>query len=208
MFVKFKLLDMNMKTKLFIFLFSLILSSCSLNSKQLNAKSYGNENGNKGRVLITYATRAGSTIEVADTIAFAIAKQGYLVDVMHIENVQSISNYSAVVIGSAIRMGNVTPEVRKFVEIHTIELQAIPTAYFITCLTLKDDTPENREAVKAYLAPLHEIVEPFAEGYFAGKMDYSKLKPFSRFMAKRVVKAPEGDFRDWAEIRNWGSELF
>jgi menaquinone-dependent protoporphyrinogen oxidase len=183
------------------------LHICTLNNKELQAKSYGNATSNKGRVLLTYATRAGSTIEVADTIALAIANNGYLVDIMHIDNVQSLSDYSTIIIGSAIRMGNVTPEVKKFVEAQRIELQSIPTAYFITCLTLKDDTPENRETVKAYLAPLREMVEPFAEGYFAGKMDYSKLKPFSRFIAKRVAKAPEGDFRNWGEIKAWGEPL-
>jgi menaquinone-dependent protoporphyrinogen oxidase len=184
------------------------LHACTMSNKQLLAKTYGDGTNNKGRVLVTYATRAGSTIEVADTIALEISKQGYLVDLMHVENVKFISIYSAVVIGSAIRMGNVTPEIKKFVEEQKMELQNTPTAYFINCLTLKDDTPENREAVKPYLASLRDLVEPVAEGYFAGKMDYSKLTPFSRFLAKRVVKAPEGDFRNWEEIKSWASELY
>jgi menaquinone-dependent protoporphyrinogen oxidase len=54
---------------------------------------------------------------------------------------------------------------------------------------------------------LREIVEPFAEGYFAGKMDYSKLKPLDRFIAKRLVKAPEGDFRNWDKIKSWALKL-
>lgn len=197
-----------MKTKTLVFLVTLMLSNCSLSSMQLGAKSYGKVNDRNGRILVTFASRAGSTKEVADTIASTIASQGYLVDIMKIEDVKSVSEYSHVIIGSAIRMGNVTPEVKKFVETHKIELQTISTAFFITCLTLKDDNPENREAVRAYLAPLRDVVKPFAEGYFAGKMDYSKLKPFSRFLAKRVVKAPEGDFRDWAKIKSWASELF
>ncbi len=197
-----------MKSLVSFIIISFALHACTMSSTQLLAKTYGDGQNSKGSVLVTYATRAGSTIEVADSIALAISKQGYLVDILHIEKVQSLSNYSSVIIGSAIRMGNVTPEIKKFVETHKTELQTIPTAFFITCLTLKDDTPENREAVKVYLAPLREIVEPFAEGYFAGKMDYSKLKPFSRFLARRIVKAPEGDFRDWDKIRFWASELY
>jgi menaquinone-dependent protoporphyrinogen oxidase len=83
---------------------------------------------------------------------------------MHIDGVGSLTDYNAVVIGSAIRMGNVTPEVKNFVEKRRVELEGIPTAYFITCLTLKDDTPENREAVKKYLEPLRKMVTLFAEG--------------------------------------------
>jgi menaquinone-dependent protoporphyrinogen oxidase len=190
-----------------IFLAMLLLNSCHSHSKPFESKQYGNSINSKGKVLVTFATRAGSTIEVADSIAHSIAKQGYCVTLMHIDEVGSLTDYSAVVIGSAIRMGSVTPEVKRFVEERRDELERVPTAYFITCLTLKDDTPENREAVKKYLEPLRKMVTPFAEGYFAGKMDYSKLKPLDRFMAKRMVKAPEGDFRDWGKIYYWSKNL-
>ena len=171
------------------------------------SKSYGDTTGAKGKVLVTYATRAGSTIEVADSIAFTIAEKGYMVNLMHIDYVISLVEYDAVLIGSAIRMGNVTPEVKKFVEKRKAELENIPTAYFIVCLTLKDDTPDNMEKVSAYLEPLRAILTPFAEGCFAGKMEYSKLKRFDRFIAKRMVKAPEGDFRDWEKVRIWASGI-
>lgn len=163
--------------------------------------------GRSSKILVTYATRAGSTIDIADSIAFTISQQGYCVDLVHINSIGNLTDYSAVIIGSAIRMGNVIPEVKKFVKANSESLHKIPTAFFIACLTLHEDTPENRAMVKEYLAPLREEVVPFAEGYFAGKMDYSTLKPLSRFAAKRMVKAPEGDFRNWEEIRRWASNL-
>lgn len=185
----------------------LLLNSCHSYSKTFVNKSYGDSVTNKGRVLVAYATRAGSTIEVADSIALTIAQQGYWVDLKHIEAVPKLDDYSAVILGSAIRMGNVTPEVKAFVERSSVKLNKIPTAYFVVCLTLKDDTSDNREKVTEYLSPLRTHVTPFAEGYFAGKMDYSKLKPFDKFIAKRVAKAPEGDFRDWEKIREWALDL-
>lgn len=192
-----------MKKNAFYIVLILLLNSCHSYSKPFLIKSYGDSVTSKGKVLVAYATRAGSTIEVADSIALTIAQQGYWVDLKHIETVDKLEDYSAVIIGSAIRMGNVTPEVKKFVERRKIELEKIPTAYFVVCLTLKDDTPENREKVTEYLAPLRTLVTPFAEGYFAGKMDYSKLKRIDRFIAKHVAKAPEGDFRDWEKIKAW-----
>jgi menaquinone-dependent protoporphyrinogen oxidase len=153
-----------MKAKIIILASLLFLSSCHSHFKPFESKQYGNSINSKGKVLVTFATRAGSTIEVADSIALCIAKQGYWVTLMHIDGVGSLTDYNAVVIGSAIRMGNVTPEVKNFVEKRRVELEGIPTAYFITCLTLKDDTPENREAVKKYLEPLRKMVTLFAEG--------------------------------------------
>jgi hypothetical protein len=38
-------------------------------------------------------------------------------------------------------------------------------------------------------------------------MDYSKLNRIDRFIAKRVVKAPEGDFRDWKKVGEWAVNL-
>jgi len=196
-----------MKVKIICLAALLVFNSCHSHSKPFECKQYGNSSRNKGKVMVAFATRAGSTIEVADSIALSIAKQGYWVILMHISEVDSLTTFNAVVIGSAIRMGNVTPEVTRFVEKRRVELKRVPTAYFITCLTLKDDTPENREAVKKYLEPLRGTVTPFAEGYFAGKMDYTKLKRIDRFIAKRIVKAPEGDFRDWVKIREWSLDL-
>jgi menaquinone-dependent protoporphyrinogen oxidase len=196
-----------MKVITTIFIMSISLYACGSRHIPMPTKTYGDEVSCKGRVLVTYATRAGSTIDIADSISFCVSQQGYVVDLMHVSSVENLSDYSTIVIGSAIRMGNVTPEVKRFVQTNKEALQDKPTAYFIACLTLHEDTPENRAKVKDYLIPLREIVTPFAEGYFAGKMDYAKLKPFSRFAAKRMVKAPEGDFRDWEDIRRWSTTL-
>jgi len=38
-------------------------------------------------------------------------------------------------------------------------------------------------------------------------MDYSQLKRFDRFIVKRMIKAPEGNFRDWNKIREWAEEM-
>lgn len=196
-----------MKAITAIFTMSISLYACGSRHIPMPTKTYGAEATGNGRVLVAYATRAGSTIDIADSIAFGISQQGYCVDLVHINSIDNLIDYSAIVIGSAIRMGNVTPEVKRFVKINKEILQTKPTAYFIACLTLHEDTPENRAKVKDYLIPLREMVTPFAEGYFAGEMDYSKLKGFDKFVAKRMVKAPEGDFRDWGKIREWAFDL-
>jgi menaquinone-dependent protoporphyrinogen oxidase len=196
---------MKAKSSIFILLVFIALHLSASISGEYLSKNYGEEI--HGKILVAYATRAGSTIEVADSVAYHIAGKGYRVELRHINEVSDLSSYSLIIIGSAIRMGNVTPEIKSFVEKRKNEIETIPTAYFVVCLTLKDDTSDNREKVKEYLSPLRIIVQPFAEGYFAGKMDYSKLKRMDRFIVKRMVKAPEGDFRDWKLIREWAEEL-
>jgi menaquinone-dependent protoporphyrinogen oxidase len=131
------------------------------------------------------------------------------VDVRLAKEMTDLSPYRAVVVGSGIRVGKWLPEAVQFVERHQEALRRMPVAYFLVCLTLKDDTEENRRTVAAYLDPLREQgpqVQPVDVGLFAGVMDYSKLSFMLRLMMK-AMGSPEGDFRDWEAIRAWASQV-
>jgi menaquinone-dependent protoporphyrinogen oxidase len=158
------------------------------------------------KILVTYATRAGSTAEVATGIAEVLRAAGTIVDTQPIKAVRDVNGYDAVVVGSAIRMGQWLPEAVEFVKAHCETLSHIPTAYFLVSGLLHEDTPEMRQKVLAFLNPVHAILEPVSIGMFAGKMDYSKLSWLDRLMAK-AVGTPEGDWRNWEAIREWTQEL-
>lgn len=159
------------------------------------------------KILVVYATRAGSTVEVADFVGKTLAKYNTNVDVKPVQNVTSLTGYTAIVIGSGIRAGKLYSEIIKFVKQHKNELENIPTIYFVDCMTLKEDNEKNRKIVYGYLDPLRAEVKPVAAGLFAGKMDYSKLGFFPRFIVKNMVKVPEGDFRNWNAIEAWTTAL-
>ncbi len=53
-------------------------------------------------ILVTYASRAGSTAGVAETIGRTLAECGAMVDVRPVKQVSDLSAYRAVVAGSAI----------------------------------------------------------------------------------------------------------
>ena len=159
------------------------------------------------KILVAYATKAGSTAEVAAEIGRVIeSKSGHKVDVRPVGKAKEVSGYDAVIIGSAIRVGKWLPEATKFVEKHRDALSQVPVAYFTVCLTLSEDTEENRRTVAAYLDPVCEVVQPVDVGLFAGVMDYSKLPFILRLMMKKMG-SPEGDFRDWEAIRAWAADL-
>jgi menaquinone-dependent protoporphyrinogen oxidase len=157
------------------------------------------------KVLVAYASKAGSTSEVARAVGEVLTNKGYAVDVKLVKDVKDLSSYKAVVLGSAIRIGHVLPEVKKFVESNQKALSQVPTSYFVVCLTMHEDTEENRRTVSGYLAPLSVIVKPASEGLFAGKMDLTKLSFLDQTMAK-MIKAPIGDFRNWDAIRSWAAQ--
>ena len=161
----------------------------------------------KSKLLITYGSRCGSTGGVAEAIGQVLCEEGVAVDVRLVKNVNDLSPYQAVIVGSAIRMGKWLPEVVEFVKTHQDTLSRVPVAYFTVCLTMKDDTVENRRKALAYLDPVRKQlpqVKPVDIGLFAGAVDYKKLS-FAYSLLLKVMGAPEGDFRNWEAIRTWGA---
>jgi len=93
-------------------------------------------------ILVAYATRYGSTAEVAEAIGDELRKTGVEVDVQPIDDIQGLSRYQAVIIGSPIYMGKWLPEAQVFVERHQQYLRGIPVAYFAVGLTVAGETPD------------------------------------------------------------------
>ena len=160
------------------------------------------------KILVTYASRAGSTAGVAEAIAKTLAAPPALwapspntntdidlserilvsdlgragegfVDVLPMEDVKDLSPYQAVVAGSAIRKSKWLPEAAQFIQTHRSTLAQKPFAMFTVCITLAMSNSEQyRSAVAEWVAPVRALVRPLSEGLFAGMLDFSKL-PFN-----------------------------
>jgi menaquinone-dependent protoporphyrinogen oxidase len=158
------------------------------------------------KVLVTYASWCGSTAEIAKEMARVITEKGETVYLLQAKEVKDLSAYKSVVLGSAIRVGKWNPEALDFVKRHQAALAEKSTSFFTVCMTLKDDNAENRQAVSAYLDPVRALVKPGKEGFFAGKVDYTRMNFFTGLFMKNMIKAPEGDYRNWEAVRLWAAE--
>ena len=163
----------------------------------------------ENRILIAYASKYGSTAEIAEYIGQVLRSMGIEVDVLSVNAANDISQYENIIIGSATRMDKLLSEAVKFAKKNESKLQRIKTAYFIVGVTMKQNTPENREKVKGFLEPLCRIREPVSIGLFAGKIDYSKVGFSWKVMAKldKSGLMEEGDFRNWDTISKWANEI-
>jgi menaquinone-dependent protoporphyrinogen oxidase len=159
-------------------------------------------------VLVAFATRFGSTADVAEAIGMCLEQVGAFADVRPVDEVTHLDRYDAIMLGSAVRSGKWLPEAVQFLEAHRYVLKTLPVAYFTLCLTLRHDTPENRRTVLDYHTPLlndFPEVRPVSIGMFAGMLDFADLPLATRRMS-RAAGIPEGDFRDWSLIRDWTLE--
>ncbi len=164
------------------------------------------------RILVTYASRAGSTAEIAEAISKTLAQSGTAVDVVPMQDVKDLSIYSAVVAGSAIRGSKWLPEAMQFLQAHRSELAKKPFATFTVCITLAMSNSEQyRQAVAGWIAPVRAQVRPVSEGLFAGMLDFAKLPLTFDTLKLRLVVAlgifPRDDRRDWGGIRFWAESL-
>lgn len=158
------------------------------------------------RILVTYATRAGSTAEVAEAIAETLRARGFSVDVNPVKQNPQVDSYQAVVVGSAIRFAQWLPEAVAFVKNNQAQLRQLPTAFFtVHILNTGTDEP-SINARSAYLDSVHTLVKSDVEAFFTGEIDFNKLSLFERTMA-RLTKSPVGDLRDWQAIRDWAQTI-
>ncbi len=154
------------------------------------------------RILVAYATKAGSTAETASRIGATLAGHNLAVDVLPVSQATDLTPYQAVVLGSAIRGGKILDEAMSFIQQNQAALQQKPFSMFILCMTLEKDNAETRQKVSAYLDPVRAVVKPASEGLFAGVMNPNKLTLLERIMMV-FMKTPEGDFRKWEQITAW-----
>ena len=159
------------------------------------------------KVLVTYASRCGSTAEVSQTIAERLGQRGETVDVRPVEQIRDLSQYKAVVLGSAVRMGRwLTPGV-KFVQEHAAELGSGRTAIFTVHMLALDGSEASRKQRDSYTEPVRAILTPRCEAFFAGKIDMHKMDFGERMMSRAVMGGKDDDRRDWATIRAWADGL-
>jgi menaquinone-dependent protoporphyrinogen oxidase len=163
------------------------------------------------KILVTYASRTGSTVGVAEAIGQTLAESGAEVEVRPMEEVKDLAPYRAVVAGSAIQNKQWLPEAMQFMRTHQATLAQKPFAIFLVCMTLAIADGKYREHVADFLQPVRALVKPVSEGLFAGVLDISKVPSFrDRLMFRLSVIFgvwSEGDHRDWNAIRAWADSI-
>jgi menaquinone-dependent protoporphyrinogen oxidase len=188
------------------------------------------------RILVAYATMAGSTVEVAQAVAEEIARDDMQVDLLPLSEVKDLEPYDGVVVGAPMIMGWHRAALR-FLRRNRRMFQRMPLAVFVTCMSLTqsgetsvDGVPvyvderlpkppeiEGRPSFRERYARLANYVRPILRasgsakpvsvGVFGGRLDYGRLKWWAVLFAMQIIQAPAGDRRNWTAIRSWAAGL-
>ena len=152
-------------------------------------------------ILVAYATKKGSTEEVAGEVAASLSAQGFATDLRAAKDVSALEGYAGVVLGSAIYAGRLHADARSFLHRHHARLAELPIAVFaMGPRTLGEaEVAESRTQLERALAK-EPLVHPFSTAIFGGAFDPGQHHfPFNRM--------PAADARDWNGIRAWAAEV-
>ena len=156
--------------------------------------------------LVAYASKTGSTAEIAQAVGKELQSAGYSTDVAGMYTVSSLAGYHAVVIGGPLYMGKVVGDVKKFVGRHHEALANLPVAAFAVGIAPVSKDPVQIENAMKLLRSSVAPLQPVSETVFAGRVDPARLSFIQRKMTE-MTKSPVGDFRDWEAIDRWAREL-
>lgn len=162
------------------------------------------------KTLIAYASKCGSTGEIAVAIAEELQKNNISVEVLPVEDVKSLEPYDNLILGTALRFEKPLSEMMNFISKFSQNIPSKKIACFSAGVYMRDPSPENRAKTKQMLEPMMAALpEPVSVAMFGGKVDYKKIAPFWRFLVSLDSSGlmREGDGRDWEIIRSWGRSL-
>jgi menaquinone-dependent protoporphyrinogen IX oxidase len=170
------------------------------------------------RILVAYATMAGSTAEVAQAVGEEIAKSGLQVDIQPISEIKDLQVYDGVVVGGPMIMGWHRVALR-FLKKNRDAFQHIPLAVFVAAISLTqtgetsvDGVPvyvdeklpklteiedrlnfrERYARLSKYLRPILQAtrpVKPVSIGVFGGRLEYGRLKWWAVLFVMLIIEA-------------------
>lgn len=160
------------------------------------------------RILVAYATKYGSTAEIAEKLGDVFRQADLPADVLPADDVDDLASYSAVVLGSAVYMGRWRKEAAKFLQANEQALAERPVWLFSSGPTGEGDPVELQDGwtFPGKLQPIADRILPRDIAVFHGAVDPQNLNFLTRWMMKNV-DAPLGDFRDWEAIDAWAASI-
>lgn len=168
-------------------------------------------------VLVGYATRHGSTAQIAERMVARLNAQMVPAEAHTVQDVTDLSGYDAVILGGATYMFHWLKPALAFARRHCDELAERPVWLFSSGPLGADRFDEDGNDIAAASRPrefeeLVDLLDTRGEAVFFGAYD-PQAPPIG--VGERMVRhlpvaqsvLTPGDFRDWAAIDSWADEI-
>ena len=160
------------------------------------------------RVLIGYASRFGSTRDIANRIAGAVRADSTDVDLRSVDEISDFDRYDAVVFGSGVYDGSWMPEATDLMRRHAAALARKPVWLF-SVGSFGDRHPIVGGLIKKEpkeISEFEQTLHPREYRVFAGVIDLDHWPAWGRLLFK-ALGGHAGDNRQWSDIDSWAEEI-
>jgi menaquinone-dependent protoporphyrinogen oxidase len=160
------------------------------------------------KVLLAYASKYGATQEIAEKIGEVLQKDGISIDILPLKKVKKLADYRAVIIGSAVYIGQWYKPTTKFLRKNAGVLADMPVWLFSAGPSGKGDPVELLSGWKypVMLQSVIDNIKPRDIAVFGGNLKEEKISGLEKWVVKRVGGS-FGDFRDWDMINAWAKKV-
>ena len=161
------------------------------------------------RVLVVVASKHGATAEIGEAIARGMAEcpsgraVGLAAVTVPAQQRPVPTSYDAVVLGSAVYVGRWLDDARSYAALYADVLRKRPVWLFSSGPIGEPPFPpdEPHDA-----APIAALTGARGHRVFPGRLDKARLTFGERAMVT-AMRAPLGDFRDWAAVDAWAAGI-
>jgi menaquinone-dependent protoporphyrinogen oxidase len=151
------------------------------------------------KILVTVASRHGSTAMIGDCIREELEGLGHRTHVVPAELVDDVSSYDAVVLGSAVYAGRWLGAARKVAARFEADLRRRPVWLFSSGPV---GDPAKPSQPPAEALELTQRLNARDHQVFEGRLDRGQLGIGERLVV-RAFRAPSGDYRPWPAVAAW-----
>ncbi|MGX1267552.1 flavodoxin domain-containing protein [Streptomyces phaeoluteigriseus] len=152
-------------------------------------------------VLVAYATKNGSTAEIAEAVAAVLRKDGLTAEALPARSVTDVGPYDAVVVGGGLYAGRWHKDARRFVRRQRRALTERPVWFFssgpLDASASERDIPPVPGARRAM-----DKLRVTEHVTFGGRLEEGAEGRIARMI---VQSGKGGDFRDFAAIESWAA---
>jgi menaquinone-dependent protoporphyrinogen oxidase len=167
------------------------------------------------KTLILYSSVDGQTLKIINRIIELIEGEVTLVNIDD-KPIIDFSLYNKVLIGGSVRYGNFRKNLLTFVNQHKTQLDSLPNAFFVVCLTARK--PEKAiPANNAYMNKFDQLSQwqPRLKGVFAGALLYSRYNWWQTLLIQLIMKMTGGstdssqdiELTDWSAVETFSKDF-
>lgn len=165
------------------------------------------------KLLVAYATKHGSTAEVAEFIGQIFREHYVETTVMRVEDVHSVDGYGAFVLGSPVYASLWLSEMSQFLERFEGGLSQKPVYYWMNCIRVLEAGGREHALAEYVYQPTMKKIGVRDIAVFGGKLNIGEIDWNERwtlvvhYEGDALPGSRNDDYRDWNAIREWATQI-